>query len=169
MSDCSCKDEKMLAVDQVLEECGHDAGNLITILQKAQEVYGYLPAEIIYYVASQTGISPARVMGVATFYSQFRLEPVGKYLIMLCKGTACHVNGADSIEAVLCSELGIVNGQTTGDGLFSLKTVACLGCCSLSPVMMINDEVYGALTPSKAVGIINDLRNRETQEGGAAS
>lgn len=161
MGDCSCKDEQMQAVDQVLTECGHDAGNLITILQKAQEIYGYLPAHIIYYVAGQTGISPARVMGVATFYSQFRLEPVGKYLIMLCKGTACHVNGADSIESVLCSELGIVNGQTTGDGLFTLKTVACLGCCSLSPVMMINEEVYGALTPSKAVGIINDLRKKE--------
>lgn len=169
MSDCSCKDEKLSAVDQVLEECSHDAGNLITILQKAQEIYGYLPAEIIYYVAAQTGVSPARVMGVATFYSQFRLEPIGKYLIMLCKGTACHVNGADAIESVLCGELGITNGQTTQDGLFSLKTVACLGCCSLSPVMMINDEVYGALTPSKAVGIINDLREKETREGGQAS
>jgi len=169
MDNCSCKDEKMLAMDAALEECGHDAGNLITILQKAQEIYGYLPAHIIYYVASQTGISPARVMGVATFYSQFRLEPVGKYLIMLCKGTACHVNGADSIESVLSTELGISNGQTTKDGLFSLKTVACLGCCSLSPVMMINDEVYGALTPSKAVGIINDIRAKEVQEGGAAS
>ena len=169
MEECSCKDEKMLAVDKVLDECGHDAGNLITILQKTQDIYGYLPSEAIYYVAAQTGISPARVMGVATFYSQFRLEKVGKYLIMLCKGTACHVNGADSIESVLSSELGIVNGQTTKDGLFSLKTVACLGCCSLSPVMMINEEVYGTLTPSKAVGIINELRSREVKEGGSAS
>ena len=167
MDHCSCKDANMQALDKVLDECGHDAGNLITILQNAQEIYGYLPSEIIYYVASQTGISPARVMGVATFYSQFRLEPVGKYLIMLCKGTACHVNGADTLEDVICGELQIVNGQTTKDGLFSLKTVACLGCCSLSPVMMINEEVYGLLTPDKVRGILSDLRSQAQQEGGS--
>lgn len=166
MSDCCCKDENMKALDKVLDECGHDAGNLITILQNAQEIYGYLPSEIIYYVASQTGISPARVMGVATFYSQFRLEPVGKYLIMLCKGTACHVNGSDTLEDVICSELGISNGQTTSDGIFSLKTVACLGCCSLSPVMMINEEVFGLLTSDKVIGILNDFRKKAQEEGG---
>lgn len=166
MDNCSCKDDKIKALDEVLDLCGHDAGNLITILQNAQDIYGYLPAEIIYYVAAQTGISPARVMGVATFYSQFRLEPVGKYLIMLCKGTACHVNGADRIEAAITNELNIVNGQTTKDGLFSLKTVACLGCCSLSPVMMINDEVFGSLTPDKAVKILQDFREKNDQEGG---
>ncbi|MBQ9031199.1 MAG: NADH-quinone oxidoreductase subunit NuoE [Parasporobacterium sp.] len=164
MSNCSCKDDRIQALDAVLEECGHDAGNLITILQNAQEIYGYLPSEIIYYVAAQTGVSPARVMGVATFYSQFRLEPVGKYLIMLCKGTACHVNGADTLEDVISNELGITNGQTTKDGLFSLKTVACLGCCSLSPVMMINDEVFGLLTSDKVISILNEFRNKA--EGG---
>ena len=168
MDQCSCKDANMQELDQVLEANGHDAGNLITILQNAQEIYGYLPSEVIYYVAAQTGISPARVLGVATFYSQFRLEPVGKYLIMLCKGTACHVNGADRIEAAICNELDITNGQTTSDGLFSLKTVACLGCCSLSPVMMINEEVFGSLTPDKAIGILNDLRTRAQQEGNEA-
>ena len=169
MSDCCCKDENLKALDNVLDECGHDAGNLITILQNAQEIYGYLPSEIIYYVASQTGISPARVMGVATFYSQFRLEPVGKYLIMLCKGTACHVNGSDTLEDVISTELGIVNGQTTSDGLFSLKTVACLGCCSLSPVMMINEEVFGLLTSDKVISILNDFRKKAAEEGGAQS
>lgn len=166
MDNCSCKDDAMIALDRVLDDNGHDSGNLITILQKAQDIYGYLPSEIIYYVAAQTGVSPARVLGVATFYSQFRLEPVGKYLIMLCKGTACHVNGADRIETAITSELGIANGQTTEDGLFSLKTVACLGCCSLSPVMMINDEAFGSLTPNKAIGILNDFRKRAAEEGG---
>ena len=99
-------------------------------------------------------------MGVATFYTQFRLKPVGKYLIMLCKGTACHVNGADRIETALSEELGISDGETTDDGLISIKNVACLGCCSLSPVMMINDETYGSLTPEKAVGIIRELKER---------
>lgn len=158
MCGIDCKDEKMKTLDAVLEEYGHDAGSLISILQKAQEIYGYLPAEIIYYVAAQTGTTPAKVMGVATFYTQFRLEPVGKYLIMLCKGTACHVNGSDRIEAAITNELGITSGQTTKDGLFTLKNVACLGCCSLSPVMMVNEETFGTLTPEKAVSILNGFR-----------
>jgi NADH-quinone oxidoreductase subunit E len=151
----------MKELDMVLDRHGHDSGSLITILQETQEIYGYLPSEVIYYVAAQTGTTPAKVMGVATFYAQFRLEPVGKYLIMLCKGTACHVNGADRIEAAITSELGITAGQTTADGLFTLKPVACLGCCSLSPVMMVNEETFGTLTPEKAVAILNDFRKRE--------
>ncbi|MBR3004381.1 MAG: NADH-quinone oxidoreductase subunit NuoE [Lachnospiraceae bacterium] len=160
---CDCKDEKIRALDEVLDSYGHDSGNLIGILQKTQDIYGYLPADILYYVAQQTGISPAKVLGVATFYTQFRLEPVGKYLIMLCKGTACHVNGSDRIEAAVTAELGIQNGETTKDGLFTLKNVACLGCCSLSPVMMINEETFGSLTPDKAISILNDFRKREEE------
>ena len=157
---CNCQNRDLSLIDPVLEKYGNNSGNLITILQKAQEIYGYLPTDVIYKVAEQTGSTPAKVMGVATFYTQFRLKPVGKYLIMLCKGTACHVNGADRIETALSEELGISDGETTDDGLFSIKNVACLGCCSLSPVMMINDETYGSLTPEKAVGIIRELKER---------
>ena len=157
---CKCQSSDLSLIDPVLEKYGNNSGNLITILQKAQEIYGYLPTDVIYKVAEQTGSTPAKVMGVATFYTQFRLKPVGKYLIMLCKGTACHVNGADRIETALSEELGISDGETTDDGLFSIKNVACLGCCSLSPVMMINDETYGSLTPEKAVGIIRELKER---------
>ena len=157
---CKCQNSDLSLIDPVLEKYGNNSGNLITILQKAQEIYGYLPTDVIYKVAEQTGSTPAKVMGVATFYTQFRLKPVGKYLIMLCKGTACHVNGADRIETALSEELGISDGETTDDGLFSIKNVACLGCCSLSPVMMINDETYGSLTPEKAVGIIRALKER---------
>ncbi len=157
---CKCQNSDLSLIDPVLEKYGKNPGNLITILQKAQEIYGYLPTDVIYKVAEQTGSTPAKVMGVATFYTQFRLKPVGKYLIMLCKGTACHVNGADRIETALSEELGISDGETTDDGLFSIKNVACLGCCSLSPVMMINDETYGSLTPEKAVGIIRELKER---------
>ena len=155
-----CQNSDLSLIDPVLEKYGNNSGNLITILQKAQEIYGYLPTDVIYKVAEQTGSTPAKVMGVATFYTQFRLKPVGKYLIMLCKGTACHVNGADRIETALSEELGISDGETTDDGLFSIKNVACLGCCSLSPVMMINDETYGSLTPEKSVGIIRELKER---------
>lgn len=164
MCKCGGGDAKTQALDKVLEDYGCDKGNMISILQKAQDIYGYLPAEIIYYVANRTGASPAMVMGVATFYAQFRLEPVGKYLIMLCKGTACHVNGADGIETAIVNELGITNGHTTEDGLFTLKTVACLGCCSLSPVMMINDETFGTLTPEKAVSILREFKDRDAKE-----
>ncbi|MBQ3518103.1 MAG: NADH-quinone oxidoreductase subunit NuoE [Clostridia bacterium] len=137
--------------------------SLITVLQEKQEELGYLPMDELYKIAEETGNSPARVLGVATFYTQFRLQPVGKYLIMLCKGTACHVNGADGLEKAICEELGIADGDTTEDGLFSLKTVACLGCCSLSPAMMINDDTYGSLTPAKAVAILRDIRKGEVQ------
>ncbi len=135
--------------------------SLITVLQQKQEELGYLPMDELYKIAEETGNSPARVLGVATFYTQFRLQPVGKYLIMLCKGTACHVNGADGIEKAICEELGISDGGTTEDGLFSLKTVACLGCCSLSPAMMINDDTYGSLSPAKAVEILREIRKGE--------
>lgn len=147
-------------LNDVLEEYKDVSGSLITILQKAQDIYGYLPNDVLYAIARETGNTPARVKGVATFYTQFRLEPVGKYVIMLCKGTACHVNSADLIETAITSELKISNSETTEDGLFTLKNVACLGCCSLSPVMMINDETYGSLTPDKAVSIIRGLKKQ---------
>ena len=142
----------------ILREYEGDDHALIEILQRAQEHYGYLPEEVIYEVSRVKGIPPAKILGVATFYTQFRLQPVGKYLIMLCKGTACHVNGADGIEKAVSEELNIKDGETTEDGLFTLKTVACLGCCSLSPVMMINDETYGSLTPDKAKEILRGYK-----------
>lgn len=160
MCDCKCGGacSDLSKLDGVLSTYGGDTGNLITVLQKAQEIYGYIPTDVIYHVAEKMGSTPAKVLGVATFYTQFRLKPVGKHLIMLCKGTACHVNGADGIEKAISEHLGIEDGGTTEDGMFSLKNVACLGCCSLSPVMMINGVAYGSLTPSKAVSILEELR-----------
>lgn len=155
---CSCKKSDLSLIKPVLDEYGDTPGSLITILQHAQDIYGYLPTDVLYCIAERIGASPAKVMGVATFYSQFRLQPVGKYLIMLCQGTACHVNGSQRIEAAITQELGISDGETTEDGLFTLKNVACLGCCSLSPVMMINGETYGSLTPSKTVEILRKLK-----------
>lgn len=158
---CTCGSKSDLTLlNPVLDQYANIPGSLITILQHAQEIYGYLPTDVLWHVAEKTGIKPAKVLGVATFYTQFRFKPVGKYLILLCQGTACHVNGAKFIETALEEELGIQDGDTTDDGLFSLKTVACLGCCSLSPVMMINDETYGSLTPAKAKEIIRELRGK---------
>lgn len=148
----------------VLEKYAKVPGSLITILQKAQEIYGYLSIDAINYISQQTGIKPAKIYGVATFYAQFRLQPIGKYLIMLCKGTACHVNGADLIEEAISEYLGINDGETTEDGLFTLNNVACLGCCSLAPVMMIKsadgDETYGNLTKDSVKEVLAEIKAR---------
>lgn len=148
-------------IEGVLDELAKVKGSLITILQKTQDIYGYLPKDAIIYISERTGIAESEIMGVATFYTQFRLTPVGKYLIMLCQGTACHVNSSELILQTIKDELGIEDGKTTEDGLFSLKCVACLGCCSLSPVMMINESTYGSLTPEKTKKILKELREAE--------
>lgn len=148
-------------IEPVLEKYAGQKENLITILQKTQEIYGYLPKTALYRIAEATGRSPAQVMGVATFYAQFTLNPVGKYLIMLCRGTACHVNSSEAIARAITEKFGIEDGETTQDGLFTLKHVACLGCCSLSPVMTVNGEVYGSLTPQSAVKILEDIKAGE--------
>ncbi len=145
-------------LSSVLDEYAAVKGSLITILQHTQDIYGYLPKEAIELISEKTGIATSEIMGVGTFYTQFRFEPVGKYLIMLCQGTACHVNGSELILQTIKDELGIDDGQTTEDGLFSLKCVACLGCCSLSPVMMVNEDTYGSLTPDKTKKILKELR-----------
>lgn len=145
-------------IKPVLDEYAGIKGSLITILQHTQDIYGYLPREAIIKISEATGIAESEIMGVGTFYTQFRFQPVGKYLIMLCQGTACHVNSSELILQTIKDELGIDDGETTDDGLFSLKCVACLGCCSLSPVMMINDNTYGSLTPDKTKKILKELR-----------
>lgn len=159
---CSeCEKSDLTLMNETLEKYKNIKGSLITVLQKAQEIYGYLPTDVIYKIAEELDLTPAKVMGVATFYTQFRFKPVGKYLIMLCQGTACHVNGSERIEKTIKEELGISDGETTEDGLFTLKNVACLGCCSLSPVMMINEETYGSLTPEKVKAILKSLKEGE--------
>lgn len=160
--DCCCNQNHsdLSLLEETLDHYKNIPGSLIAILQKAQDIYGYLPVDVIYHIAEETGVAPAKVMGVATFYTQFRLKPVGKYLIMLCQGTACHVNGSELIAAAIKDEVGIVDGETTDDGLFTLKHVACLGCCSLSPVMMINGETYGSLTPDKTKTILRELAQK---------
>ena len=163
MSCCNHKQVDLSLLSNVLGEYAAVKGSLITILQKTQEIYGYIPVDAVYHIAEQTGETPAKIMGVATFYSQFRFQPIGKYLIMLCKGTACYVNGAERILDAISDELGIGNGETTTDGLFTLSVVSCLGCCSLAPVMMINDRTYGSLTPDKARKILRELR-KEAEE-----
>ena len=158
---CNHKSVDLSLLNDVLDKYASVKGSLITILQKTQEIYGYIPTDAIYYIAEKTGLTPAKILGVATFYSQFRFQAVGKYLIMICKGTACYVNGAERIIEAVSEELGIGDNQTTEDGLFSLSLVSCLGCCSLAPVMMINEDTYVSLTPEKVIKILRDIKAKE--------
>ena len=145
-------------LEPVLAEYAGVKGSLITILQKTQGLYGYLPKPAILRISAATGVPESEIMGVATFYTQFRLTPLGKHLIMLCQGTACHVNSSELILATVRETLGIDDGETTADGLFTLECVACLGCCSLSPVMMIDGTAYGSLTPDKTRQILKEIK-----------
>lgn len=169
---CNCKSEEMYKdlndedIDisllyPVIEKYGKVKGSLINILQATQEIYGYLPLQALNYIADNTDNKKSVIYGVATFYTQFRLKPIGKYLILQCQGTACHVNGSKEVSQALCEELNITAGQTTEDGMFTLEDVSCLGCCSLAPVMMVNGEAYGNLTPAEAVKIIRNIRKED--------
>lgn len=145
-------------LDPVLEKNSGLRGSAIAILQEAQEIYGYLPLEVLEKISEVSNEPLAKLYGVATFYTQFRMNPVGKHLIMLCQGTACHVMGADRVQQAIEDELQIQNGETTEDGVFTLLTVACLGCCSLAPVMMIDGETYASLTSDSVRKILRKLR-----------
>jgi len=163
---CTCKHDKvdLTLLEPTLAEYAGAKDSLIPILQKTQEIYGYIPIDAVYHISEKTGQTPAKILGVATFYSQFRFTAVGKYLILLCKGTACYVNGATGIAEAVMEELGIRDNETTEDGLFTLSLVSCLGCCSLAPVMMINDKTYGSLTPDKVKKILRELREEAQAE-----
>ena len=158
---CNHESVDLSLIKGVLDQYADVKGSLISILQKTQEIYGYIPIDAVYYISERTGLTPAKIMGVATFYAQFRFQAVGKYLIMICKGTACYVNGANAVADAVMEELGIGDNQTTADGLFSLSLVSCLGCCSLAPVMMINEDTYGSLTPEKVIKILRDIKAKE--------
>jgi len=145
------------AFRSLLEEWKGVKGNVIPLLQRTQDLFGYLPQDAMNQIASTTGRSPAEIFGVATFYAQFRFKPMGRHVMKVCHGTACHVQGADSLDVIVESRLGIKPGDTTPDGEFTVERVACLGCCSLAPVVMIDGEVYGRLTGDKLGKIIADV------------
>jgi NADH-quinone oxidoreductase subunit E len=140
-----------------------EMGALIPLLQSAQETYGYIPESAIDHISEVVGIPAADIYGVITFYSQFRLKPMGKNIIKICDGTACHVNASTAILRTVVDELKIDGDETTEDGLFTLQKVACLGCCSLSPVIMINDETHGKLTPKKVTKLLKEYREGATE------
>jgi len=149
-------------VCEILDRHGRDASQLIPILQEVQELYRYLPEEVLTYVATSLGLPPARVFGVATFYAHFALEPKGKYVLRMCDGTACHVKGSIPILEALRKRLGLdEKRRTTQDMLFTIETVSCLGACGLAPVLVVNDTVHGQMTPEAAVALVDQIIARE--------
>jgi len=157
---------KFETVCAVLEKYGRDPHMLITILQEIQSAYSYLPEDVMTYVATALGITPGTVFGVATFYSHFTLEPKGKYVIKVCDGTACHVRKSTEIIKTLEKELGLSEKkQTSDDMLFTLESVACLGACGLAPVIVVNEDVYGAMTKEKTIELIKKIREEEAANG----
>ncbi len=148
-------------LNPLIEKYKNKKGNLIPLLQGTQDIFGYIPRVAFDKLAVETGIPLSEMYGVATFYAQFRLKPVGKHIVKVCHGTACHVQNAKAISTSLKEALKIEDGGTTEDGLFTLESVACLGCCSLAPVMMVAGETYGKLTGAKAVKIVRNIRTSE--------
>lgn len=146
---------------RILEEFPRERGYLIPILQEIQEEHGYLPTEAILQTAHYLDLPTSKIFGVATFYNQFKLVPPGKYRVQICRGTACHVRGSLNLLETLETELGISAGETTRDRLFSLETVACIGACSIAPVVVINGEFYGRLERKKLLKLIAEYRRRE--------
>lgn len=150
--------EKFAPVDAILKEHGNDPAKLIPILQKVQDLYRYLPEDVMRHIADRLEISPAKVFGVATFFAHFAITPKGKHIIKVCNGTACHVKGSSFVINTVKDKLKLKEGQdTTEDGLFTLECVSCLGACGLAPVMVIDETVHGQITPAQACKLIDDI------------
>ncbi len=144
--------------EKILKKYAGKKGVLIPLLQETQKIYGYLPRPALSSIADALNTDLSQVYGVATFYAQFRLTPIGKHLVRVCHGTACHVSGATRITEVCEEELGIKDGETSGDLQYTLESVACLGCCSLSPVMTVDENTYGRLSDREVRKIIEHFK-----------
>jgi len=145
-------------IDQVIAKYPKTRENLISILQEVQAEYGYLSRDSINHISGYLGLPSSKIFGVATFYNQFKLTPPGRIQIAMCRGTACHVKGSLNLLDTCRQLLGIEVGETSKDGLFSLETVACLGCCSIAPAMMVNGRFFGRLDKKKVEYLIDTWR-----------
>ena len=146
-------------IDAVLDKYGNDKTKIIAIMQDVQEVYRYLPQEALEYIATKVGMSESDLYGVATFYGNFSLDAKGKYIMKVCRGTACHVRKSADVLSALQEATGLTGKKSISeDGLFTIEIVSCLGACGLSPVVMVNDVVHPAMTPDKARALVAELR-----------
>ena len=154
----SDRNEKYEKLAQVIQDHKEQKGALMPVLQEAQNIFGCVSEDVQKIIAEGLGVTLSEVYGVATFYSQFSLQPKGEYVCGVCLGTACYVKGSQAVLDKLCEELEINPGDTTKDGKFTVQATRCLGACGLAPVMMINDDVFGRLTPAEIPGIIEKYK-----------
>jgi NADH-quinone oxidoreductase subunit E len=145
------------AIDSIVQKHSNNRGAIIAVLQEIQNTYGYVPAAAIMQVSKGTGVPAADIYGIVTFYSQFRMTPLGDHLIKVCHGTACHLNGAEMIADSLTPVVGAKEGETSADNRYTVERVACLGCCSLAPTIMIDSDTYGRLTPDNVRKVIKEF------------
>jgi NADH-quinone oxidoreductase subunit E len=161
---------KFEKVCSILDRYGYRPSGLIPILQAIQHEYQYLPEEVLTYVATSLDVPPARVFGVATFYAHFALEPKGKHVIRICDGTACHVKHSLPVLSALHEKLGTSEkSKTTSDMLFTIETVACLGACGLAPVVVVDEQVYGGITPERAIALVDEIKAQEITSGSSSA
>lgn len=156
---CGCTDEKSLKLGKIIDKYKETRGALIPVLHEVQEVYGYLPEDVLKEISEKLNVSLAEIYGVVTFYTQFSLNPKGRFKINVCLGTACYVKGSGDILDKFKEKLGIDVGQCTQDGKFSLDACRCIGACGLAPVIMINDDVHGRLVPDDVEGILEKYKD----------
>lgn len=156
---CGCVDQNDLELKKIIDKYKDTRGALIPVLHESQELYGYLPVDVLKTISDTMNVSLAEIYGVVTFYTQFSLNPKGKYRINVCLGTACYVKGAGAILDKFKEKLGIDVGQCTEDGKFSLDACRCIGACGLAPVIMINDDVHGRLVADDVEGILKQYEN----------
>ncbi|WP_286677643.1 NADH-quinone oxidoreductase subunit NuoE [Candidatus Aquicultor secundus] len=148
-------------IDAIVHKHNAERGAVIPILQEVQATYGYIPPIAIDRIAKITGITNGEIYGTATFYNMFRLEPLGENLVKVCHGTACHLAGAERISESIAIEVGARAGETSPDGKFTIEQVACLGCCSSAPALMINEEIHGHLTPESVRKVLKKCKRKD--------
>jgi NADH-quinone oxidoreductase subunit E len=152
-------------VIEILDRYDRSESKIIPILQAVQEEYRFLPQEVLTFIATSLGVSPARLYGVATFYSHFSLEAKGKHILKMCDGTACHVRGSSAVIDAIRDKLELTAKKiTTDDMMYTFETVSCLGACGLAPVLVVDDEVYGQVTPQQALDIIAKIEEKEKED-----
>jgi NADH-quinone oxidoreductase subunit E/NADP-reducing hydrogenase subunit HndA len=151
-------EEKFQELEQYIDAMPTTKGELIRVLHKAQEIFGFLPEEVQKFVGKKLKVSTAKVFGVVSFYSYFTMVPKGEHDVAICMGTACYVRGADEVLTELKKELGIEVGETTPDGKFSITSLRCVGACGLAPVVMVGEKVYGRVTPDMVKGILAEYK-----------
>jgi NADH-quinone oxidoreductase subunit E len=148
-------------IDAITHKHNVQPGAVIPVLQEIQEAYGHVPPAAIERIAENMGVPASEIFGIVTFYAQFRLQPVGKNLVKVCHGTACHLNGAERVSKALTQAVGAEEGETSQNGKFTVERVACLGCCSLAPCVMLNGEAYGRLTPEAINKVVSQIQEKE--------